>query len=160
MLSGSKVFSRAFAKSFGGGARGFEIETELTVHALSLDMSIAEQPILYAPRKVGSPSKLNTIRDGIRILNAILRLVRHERPLLFFGLIASALALGSAGLGAPVISMYLETGLVPRLPMAILALGVGLLAFGSLFTGLILDTVTAGRREARRLHYLLNGSFR
>ncbi|MCM8733132.1 glycosyltransferase family 2 protein [Azospirillum sp. A1-3] len=154
MLSGYRVFSRRFVKSFPALASGFETETELTVHALELRMPIAEVKTPYKDRPPGSHSKLNTIRDGIRILRTIIILVKEERPLPFFSAAFGLLALLSMILGVPVIATYFETGLVPRFPTALLATGLMLLAFLSLTCGLILDTVTHGRREAKRMSYL------
>jgi glycosyltransferase involved in cell wall biosynthesis len=154
MLSGYRVFSRRFVKSFPALAGGFETETEFTVHALELGMPIGEVPTAYKERPPGSASKLNTIRDGMRILRTILVLVKEERPLPFFGLAAIALLLAGLGLFVPVLLTYLETGLVPRLPTALLSLGLVLLSFLSLACGLILETVTRGRKEAKRIAYL------
>jgi glycosyltransferase involved in cell wall biosynthesis len=154
MLSGYRVFSRRFAKSFPGLSHGFEIETELTVHALELRLPIAEIRAPYGARPPGSMSKLGTIRDGIRVLWTILVLIKEERPLPFFSVIAAVLAAASVLLMVPIFVTFMETGLVPRFPTAILATGMMLLAFLSLACGLILDTVTRGRRELKRLHYL------
>jgi len=154
MLSGYRVFSRRFVKSFPALASGFETETELTVHALELRMPIAEIKTPYKDRPPGSHSKLNTIRDGIRILRTILILVKGERPLPFFSAIFALLTLLAVVLAGPVVVTYLDTGLVPRLPTAVLSMGLMLLGFLSLTCGLILDTVTLGRREAKRLRYL------
>lgn len=154
MLSGYRVFSRRYVKSFPALAQGFETETELTVHALELRMPIAELPTPYRSRPVGSVSKLHTYRDGLRILRMIINLFREERPLLFFGLCFAVLALSSLVLTYPVLLTYLETGLVPRFPTAILATGMMILAFLSLAAGFILDTVTRGRLEMKRLTYL------
>ena len=154
MLSGYKVFSRRFVKSFPSLATGFEIETALTVHALCLHMPVGELPTTYANRPEGSTSKLRTIRDGLKILLTILLLVKGERPLAFFGCLFAVLVALSLGLAAPLAVTYAETGLVPRLPTAILATGIMLLAFLSLTCGVVLDTVTRGRTEMRRLHYL------
>ena len=154
ILSGYRVFSRRYVKSFPALAKGFETETELTVHALELRMPVAELPTPYGARPVGSASKLNTWRDGFSILMQILRLFREERPLQFFLFWFAVLFLLSVALGTPVVIEFLRTGLVPRLPTAVLATGVMLLAFLSLMSGLILDTVTRGRRELRRLAYL------
>ncbi len=154
MLSGYRVFSRRFVKSFPAISSGFEIETELTVHALELRMKTTEIPIRYKDRPEGSTSKLNTIRDGLRILRMIGVLVKEERPLMFFGLSFVMLALLSLGLATPVVLEYLQTGLVPRFPTAILSAAIMLLAFLSMFCGLILDTVTHSRRELKRLAYL------
>lgn len=154
MLSGYRVLSRRYVKSFPALSAGFEIETELTVHALELRMPIAEIRTPYRERPAGSLSKLRTYSDGLRILRTIAVLVKDERPLTFFGASFVALSGMSLAFGWPVVSTYLETGLVPRLPTAVLSMGLMLLAFLSLACGLILDTVTHGRRELRRLHYL------
>ena len=154
MLSGYRVFSRRFVKSFPALASGFEIETELTVHALELRMPTAEIDTPYKDRPRGSVSKLRTYRDGWRILMTILLLIKEERPLPFFGGIFMLLMLFSLAISVPLLITYAETGLVPRFPTAILATGCALLAFLSLACGLILDTVTLGRREAKRMRYL------
>jgi glycosyltransferase involved in cell wall biosynthesis len=154
MLTGYRVFSRRFAKSFPVTAEGFSIETELTVHAGRLLMPVAEVDTPYRERAHGSVSKLHTWRDGLRIVFAIARLVREERPLVFFAAICALLILLSLILGVPVVLEYLKTGLVPRLPTAVLSMGLMLLAFLSLASGLILDTVTRGRWELKRLAYL------
>jgi glycosyltransferase involved in cell wall biosynthesis len=154
MLSGYKVFSRRFVKSFPALSSGFEIETELTVHALQLDMPVDELPTRYKDRPEGSTSKLNTWRDGWRILVTIMLLIKEERPLAFFGAFCAALMAASLVLAWPVVETWLETGLVPRLPTALLATGLALLGSLSLACGLILDSVARGRREMRRLHYL------
>ena len=154
MLSGYRVLSRRFVKSFPALSTGFEIETEITVHALELRVPLAELSAPYFNRPGGSASKLRTIGDGIRILRVILHLVKEERPLQFFSGIFALLAVTSIGLGIPVIVTFFETGLVGRLPTALLATGLMLLACMSLMCGLILDTVTRGRRELKRLLYL------
>ncbi|WBY03397.1 glycosyltransferase family 2 protein [Ramlibacter tataouinensis] len=154
MLSGYRVFSRRFVKSFPATSSGFEIETELTVHALELRMKTAEVPTRYKERPEGSASKLNTIRDGLRILRMIALLVKEERPLAFFGTTCILLALLSVGLSVPIVLEWLRTGLVPRFPTAILSVGLMLMAALSLVCGLILDTVTHSRRELKRLAYL------
>lgn len=154
MLSGYKVFSRRFVKSFPALASGFEIETELAVHALAMRMPTAEVPTPYKERPAGSQSKLRTFRDGYRIIVTIFRLLKQERPLAFLGALSVMLAAISLVFGIPVVVEFLETGLVPRLPTAVLAMGIMLLAFLALTAGLILDTVTYGRREMKRLHYL------
>lgn len=154
MLSGYKVLSRRFVKSFPALSQGFDIETELTVHAQELSMPITHVEGNYRARPEGSASKLRTYSDGWRILMMILKLIRHERPLFFFGLIAGLLAASSVLLSIPIVNTYLETGLVPRLPTAVLATGIMLLAALSLFAGIILDTVSRGRREVRMLAYL------
>jgi glycosyltransferase involved in cell wall biosynthesis len=154
MLTGYRVLSRRFVKSFPVAAEGFSIETELTVHAGRLLMPVAEVDTPYKERPQGSVSKLHTWRDGLRIVFAIARLVREERPLVFFAAICALLILLSLILGVPVVLEYLRTGLVPRLPTAVLSMGLMLLAFLSLASGLILDTVTRGRWELKRLAYL------
>jgi glycosyltransferase involved in cell wall biosynthesis len=157
MLSGYRVMSRRFVKSFPALSTGFEIETEITVHALELRVPIAELSAPYVNRPRGSASKLNTIGDGVRILRVILHLVKEERPLQFFSAIFLALAATSIALGVPVVMTFIATGLVGRLPTAVLATGLMILAFLSLACGLILDTVTRGRRELKRLLYLHAG---
>ena len=154
LLSGYRVFSRRFVKSFPALTSGFEIETELSVHALELRMPIAEVETPYYSRPTGSESKLNTFRDGWRILRTILLLTKNERPLQFFGLGFVVLAIVAMVLAWPLFMTYIDTGLVPRFPTAILSTGLMLLAFLSLACGLILDTVTRGRQEMKRLHYL------
>jgi glycosyltransferase involved in cell wall biosynthesis len=154
MLSGYRVFSRRFVKSFPFTAEGFAIETELTVHAVRLMMPMSELDTRYKERPIGSVSKLNTFRDGFRILSTIGYLVREERPLVFFSTIALLFAVIATLMGAPVVSEYLHTGLVPRLPTAVLATGLMVIACLSLTCGLILDTVTRGRWEAKRMAYL------
>jgi glycosyltransferase involved in cell wall biosynthesis len=154
LLTGYRVMSRRFVKSFPSTAGGFGIETELTVHAVRLLMPMAEMDIRYKERPHGSVSKLNTWRDGLRILSTIVGLVRRERPLVFFTTISAFLMLLSLAFGIPVVVEYMETGLVPRLPTAVLSTGLMLLAFLSLASGLILDTVTRGRWELKRLAYL------
>ncbi len=154
ILSGYRVFSRRFVKSFPVLTGGFEIETEISVHALELKMPVAEIATPYFARPEGSTSKLSTYRDGFRILRTIITLYRIERPMLFFGAIGALLALGGVVLSIPLVSTYLQTGLVPRLPTAVLVTGLMILAALCAFTGLILDTVVRGRREVRRLAYL------
>jgi glycosyltransferase involved in cell wall biosynthesis len=154
ILSGYRAFSRRFVKSFPALSTGFEIETELTIHALELGMPAGEIETPYYARPEGSASKLNTWRDGLRISWTIQRLYRTERPLQFFGFIALVLGALSIALAVPIIETYLATGLVPRFPTAILATGLMLAAFLALAAGLVLDTVTRGRREMKRLAYL------
>jgi hypothetical protein len=154
IFSGYRVFSRRFVKSFPVLSAGFEIETEISVHALELKMPVGEVETRYFARPEGSASKLNTYRDGFRIAKAIAVLYRIERPMLFFGFIATVFAMMAVLLAVPLGITYLQTGLVPRFPTAILATGLMILAFLNLFTGLILDTVVRGRREMRRLAYL------
>jgi len=154
MLSGYRVFSRRFVKSFPALAGGFETETEFTVHALELHMPVGELPSSYRDRPPGSTSKLRTYTDGLRILRTIVVLVKEVRPLEFFGF-AGFVLLGLAGvLGAPVVMEYFETRLVPRLPTAMLAATLVGLAFLSFTCGLILDSVARGRKEAKRIAYL------
>ena len=154
IFSGYRVFSRRFVKSYPALSTGFEIETDISVHALELRMPVGEVETPYAARPEGSASKLSTYRDGWRILRTILTLYRIERPLLFFGLIGAVLAGIAVGLGIPLAVTYARTGLVPRFPTAIAATGLVILAALSVFAGLILDTVVRGRREVRRLAYL------
>lgn len=154
LLSGYRIMSRRFVKSFPFTAEGFGIETELTVHAVRLLMPMAEIETRYKERPEGSVSKLNTYRDGFRILFTIAALVREERPLVFFTTIFALLALFSLLVGTPVVLEYFHTGLVPRLPTALVAVGAMVLAFLSLASGLILDTVTRGRWEDKRMAYL------
>jgi glycosyltransferase involved in cell wall biosynthesis len=154
MLSGYRVFSRRFVKSFPSSAREFEIETELTVHALQMRMAIAEVDTDYKERPPGSVSKLRTFRDGWRILLTIMNLMRNERPLLFFSLIGTFLVAVAIALGIPLFLEYERTGLVPRLPTAVLCTGLTLTAVVSAATGLILDTVCHVRRETKRLAFL------
>jgi glycosyltransferase involved in cell wall biosynthesis len=154
MLSGYKVLSFRFVKSFPTLSTGFDIETELAVHALELALPIAHVQGVYRARPNGSASKLRTYKDGWLILRMILRLLRHERPFAFFGSLAVFAALLTAALIAPIISTYLATGLVPRLPTLVLATGIMISGALSLTAGIILDTVTRGRRETRMLAYL------
>ncbi|MEN9507737.1 MAG: hypothetical protein RLZZ621_300 [Gemmatimonadota bacterium] len=154
MLSGYRLMSRRLVKSFPALSRGFEIETELTVHAMELRMPLAEIDTPYGARDEGSSSKLSTFGDGARIGRTIGKLLRDERPLAFFGSMAAVLALLSLYLGVGLWETFLETGLVPRFPTAILATGLMLSALISMACGLILDTVTTGRREMKRLLYL------
>jgi glycosyltransferase involved in cell wall biosynthesis len=154
ILSGYRVFSRRFVKSFPVLSDGFEIETELSVHALELALPVAEIETPYYARPEGSFSKLNTWRDGFRILSTILKLYRSEKPLRFFTAIGFSLTLVSIGLAIPVVVTYFEEGLVPRLPTAVLSMGLMILAVLSVSSGLVLDTVTRGRREMKLLAYL------
>ena len=154
IFSGYRVFSRRFVKSFPVLSAGFEIETEISVHALELKMPVGEIETAYGARPEGSASKLSTYRDGWRILKTIGTLYRVERPVLFFGSFAALLLIAAIVLAVPLILTYLDTGLVPRFPTAILITGLGIVAVLSFFAGLILDTVTRGRREMRRLAYL------
>ena len=154
IFSGYRAFSRRFVKSFPVLSQGFEIETEMSVHALELRMPVGELETRYLARPEGSHSKLSTFRDGWRILKAIITLYRTERPVLFFGGIAALLVIAAVILAVPLVFTYLETGLVPRFPTAILVTGMTTVAVLAFFAGLILDTVTRGRREMRRLAYL------
>jgi glycosyltransferase involved in cell wall biosynthesis len=154
MLSGYRVFSRRFVKSFPALSGGFETETEFTIHALELRMPVGEVPTPYKERPAGSASKLRTYSDGFRILRTIVLLVKEERPLPFFAAIAAVLLLAAVVLFVPVLAEFLRTGLVPRLPTAVLATGLVLLSSLSLTCGLILDSVTRGRKELKRLAYL------
>lgn len=154
MLSGLKVFSRRYVKSFPSLSSGFEIETELTVHALELRMPVAEVETRYGARPEGSQSKLSTWSDGFRILRTIANLIKEERPLQFFLALFGLFALASIGLAIPLVLTYLEIGAVPRMPTAVLVTGMMLLAFLFLACGLILETVTRGRQELKRLQYL------
>ena len=154
IFSGYRVFSRRFVKSFPVLSSGFEIETEISVHALELRMPVGEVETTYLARPEGSHSKLSTYSDGWRILKTIVTLYRIERPVLFFGGIAALLLALAIVLSIPLIVTYAHTGLVPRVPTAILVTGMTIVAVLSFFAGLILDTVTRGRREVRRLAYL------
>jgi glycosyltransferase involved in cell wall biosynthesis len=154
VLSGYRVFSRRFVKSFPVLSDGFEIETELSVHALELALPVTEIETPYYARPEGSFSKLNTWRDGFRILGTILKLYRSEKPLRFFTAIGIFLMLVSVSLAVPIVVTYLEEGLVPRLPTAVLSTGLMILAVLSVSSGLVLDTVTRGRREMKLLAYL------
>ena len=154
ILTGYRAFSRRFVKSFPVLSAGFEIETEISIHALELAMPVAEVVTAYSARPEGSVSKLSTYSDGWRILMTMLGLYRSERPVVFFGIVAALLSLLATILIVPVAITYVQTGLVPRFPTAILAMGLVIVAVLSIFAGLILDTVTRGRREIKRLVYL------
>lgn len=158
ILSGYRVFSKRYVKSFPAISSGFEIETELTVHALELRMPVTEIESAYFSRPEGSISKLNTYVDGARILKTIFDLYRLEKPFSFFAIIASVFFLIAFGIGLPIIITYLETGLVPRFPSAILASGLSVIGALFFMCGIILDTVTHGRKELKRLFYLENSS--
>ena len=157
LLSGYRVMSRRFIKSFPAVSSGFEIETELTLHALSLNIPTAEVETTYRSRPPESVSKLNTYRDGARILSTILLFTKEERPFFFFSLLSLLLGLISLSLGIPVTLEFFETGLVPKLPTAVLSASIMLLAFLGLTSGMILDSVARGRREQKRLAYLRLG---
>lgn len=154
MLSGYRVLSRRFVKSFPAHASGFETETELAVHALELRMPVAEQPSRYRARPQGSESKLRTWSDGSRILLSIFKLLKDERPLMFFSTASAVTAVVAIGLGLPLVETWLHTGLVPRFPTAILCAAMMVMAVVFLVCGLILDTVSRGRMEVRRIAYL------
>jgi len=154
IFSGYRIFSRRFVKSFPVLSEGFEIETEISVHALELRMPVGEVATNYGSRPEGSKSKLSTFRDGWRILKTIGTLYRIERPVLFYGSIGGLFLIAAIILAVPLVLTYLDTGLVPRLPTAILVTGMTIIAVLCVFAGLILDTVTRGRREVRRLAYL------
>jgi glycosyltransferase involved in cell wall biosynthesis len=154
ILSGYRIMSRRYVKSFPAQVRGFDIETEMTVHALEMRMPAAELPTTYRERPQGSVSKLSTYKDGLRILWRIVMLLKEERPMPFFGAIFAALAATSIGLAYPLFVTYFETGLVPRVPTGVLCSALMLLAFLALTSGFILDTVTRGRRELKRMFYL------
>ena len=154
VLTGYRVLSRRFVKSFPALSKGFEIETEIAVHALEMRLPGSEVEVPYVARPEGSTSKLRTFRDGIAIVRTIFLLIKEERPLEFFSVMFVLFELAAFMLAWPLLPEYLETGLVPRLPTAVLATGLALLGFLCLACGLILDTVTLGRREVKRLHYL------
>jgi glycosyltransferase involved in cell wall biosynthesis len=154
ILSGYRVFSRRFVKSFPALSTGFEIETEITIHALSLNMPVMEMETPYKERPDNSTSKLNTYRDGFRILRTILLITKEERPFFFFFILFSLLATASLVLAIPIVIEWTQTGLVPRFPTAVLSTGIMLLSFLSLSSGMILSSVARGRRELKRLHYL------
>lgn len=158
MLSGYRVFSRRFVKSFPAMSHGFETETELTIHALQLRMPCAEIAVPYGARPPGSNSKLNTWSDGSRILATIVKLFAIERPLLFYSLLSAALAAVAIALGVPLLQTYMQTGLVPRFPTAILCTGISVLSALAFVTGLIQHAITVGRRESRQFQYLLAGA--
>lgn len=154
MLSGYRVFSRRFVKTFPALSSGFETETELTIHALELKMPLAEMDTPYRDRGEGSTSKLSTYKDGVRILMAIMTLIKEERPLEFFLLLSIVLFLTAIVLGFPLLVEFERTHLVPRLPTAVLAAAIVMLSFLALTCGLIMDSISRGRKEAKRLAYL------
>ncbi len=160
MLSGYRVFSRRFVKTFPATSGGFEIETELTIHALELEIPFTEVATPFRERRAGSTSKLRTFHDGFRILWMILKLTKRERPVHLFGSAAALFLVIAVTLMVPVMQTYLQTGLVPRFPTLIASLGLITLSLVSLVSGLILDTVTCGRREVKRLAYLSQSRFR
>ena len=154
MLSGYRVFSRRFVKSFPAVSREFEIETELTVHTLSLRVPTVSLPVGFGERAAGTASKLRTYRDGTKILGLITSLARHERPLAFYGVIAALCMTLALALSLPVLATYLDTGLVPRLPTLVTAIGLAGLSFLATTAGLILDGMRKTRHELSRLSYL------
>ncbi len=156
ILSGFRAFSRRFVKSFPGVASGFEIETEMSVHASQLALPVAEVPVTYRGRPVGSTSKLRTIRDGVRILRTMIVLLKDNRPGVFFGWLSAVNLAGSLLLGIPIVVSFAQTGLVERLPSAVLATGMMMVGLLLWVLGRILDSVSIGRIEAKRLLYLLN----
>jgi len=157
VFSGYRAFTRRFVRSFPAASRGFEIETELTVHALDLGLRIREMPSPYRARPDGSSSKLNTLRDGSRIALAVLHLYEQTHPARFFGMVGATAALLSLAIGVPVIVDFAETGLVPRLPSAVLAAALMLLAAMFAGCGVVLDSVGRARRETKRLAFLAAG---
>jgi hypothetical protein len=159
LLSGYRVFSRRFVKSFPALSSGFETETEISVHALALHMPVQEVGVCYRTRAAGSRSKLNTLVDGMRILRAIVTLIQQERPLQVFSAASLVLLATGIGIGVPVVIEFLHTGLVPRLPTAVLSTGLVLLSSLSMVCGLILDAVSRGRKENKRLAYLAIPAF-
>jgi len=158
ILSGYRVFSKRFIKSFPAVSRGFDTEVELTIHSLELRLPVAEIATEYAARPEGSESKLRSYRDGIRILLRILVMLKESRPLFFFGSIAGIFALLAIGLAFPLLITYVKTGLVPRMPTAILSTGMMLIAVISFTCGIVLDSVCRGRREKKYLRYLSHSS--
>jgi hypothetical protein len=154
ILSGYRVMSRRFAKSFPVASSGFEIESELSIHALDLRLPVAEVPLLYSARPANSVSKLHTYRDGLRILRTIVSMFKALKPFRFYGFLAFLFLLLGVLLGAPVVIAYLETGLVPRLPTAVLAAALVQLGFTSLVCGVLLESISALRRESKRIQYL------
>jgi glycosyltransferase involved in cell wall biosynthesis len=160
LFSGYRVFTRRFVKSFPALSMGFEIETEFTIHALELRMRVAEFETPYKARPEGSISKLNTIKDGLKVLRLIISFIKDERPFQFFSMLSIILAIISIILAVPILIEYLESGLVPRFPTAILCSALIILSFLSFYSGLILDTVTIARREMKRLYYLQLPRFR
>jgi len=157
LLSGYRVFSQRFVKSFPALSGAFEIETELTVHALELRMPVSDVETPYGARPDGSESKLSTIKDGIRILSTVLELVKNERPLPLFGGVGTLMLVVALLLGTPLMITFLETGLVPRIPTAVIVVGLSILGIQSVFTGIVMDSVTRGRQELKRLAYLAHG---
>lgn len=160
ILSGYRVFSRRFVKSMPVLSDGFEIESELSVHALELSMPVAEMKTPYFARPEGSFSKLNTWRDGLRILGTLLKLYRSEKPLRFFTTMAIVLATISVSLSVPIVITFIESGVVPRIPTALLSVGIMIVAVIAQFAGLVLDTVSRGRREAKLMRYLAEPGLR
>ena len=160
IFSGYRVFSRRFVKTFPALSKGFEIETEMSVHASELAIPVVEIELPYGKRPEGSTSKLNSVRDGLKILNTFVKLLKETHPVRFYGLLAFATLSFSLALGMPIIITYLETGLVPRLPTAILSMGLALMFVMLSACGMILDSVAQGRIEAKRLAYLMQPALR
>jgi hypothetical protein len=158
MLSGYKAFSRRFVKTFPTSSSGFEIETEIMIHALDLRVPFCEIEAPYGARPERSASKLRTIRDGFRVLRLIGFLIRQERPLAFFSIVSVVLAAASLYLGLPVVNEFFATGLVPRLPTAVLAASLSVCAALAFVCGIVLDAIVQSRREIKRLHYLLHSA--
>ncbi len=154
ILSGYRVFTRRFVKSFPATSAGFEIETEMSVHASQLGIPTLERPTRYGMRPEDSPSKLNTFRDGLRILGMFALLMKETRPLAFFGLIGLMLTLTATALSAPLFITYFQTGLVPRFPTAILSTGIAIIGVMAVVCGLILDSLARARIEAKRAVFL------
>ena len=154
MLSGYRIFSRRFVKSFPALSREFEVETELTIHSATLRLPQTEVEVGFRDRPEGSESKLNTVKDGVKILNLIVHLIRYERPLAFHGVVGAIFALVSVALAVPVFVEFAETGLVPRFPTAFLAASLMIVGVLTWLVGLVLDGVTRARRETSRLTYL------
>ncbi|MDR0678581.1 MAG: glycosyltransferase [Holosporaceae bacterium] len=155
IFSGYRAFSRRFVKTFPVMSDGFDIEAELSIHALTLAIPCVEIDSLYTERPPNSYSKLNTLKDGVKILISIIRLLKETRPLFFFGIIFLLLFFLSIKISYPLIITFLETGLVPRLPTAVLSTGIMMLSFISLICGIILDSISQARMEVKKLHYLL-----
>jgi hypothetical protein len=154
MLSGYRVFSRRFVKSFPAVSRAFEIETELTVHAINTRVPQAEVAVRFKDRAEGSASKLRTYQDGFKILRMISRLLHHERPLALYSTIAGLIVATAVGISIPVIGEYIETGLVGRFPTAILSASLVVVAFIVLVVGILLDGLRKVRQETTRIAYM------
>ena len=158
ILSGYRVFSKRFVKTFPAVSSGFEIETEMSVHASQLGLPVSEIPVNYMSRPEGSQSKLRTIKDGYRIFKAMIALLKENRPLLMFGWLSTLSLIAAGSLGVPLLVTFVQTGLVPKLPTAVLATGLTLLALLFTATGLILHSIAKGRIEIKRLAYLRHGA--